>query len=84
MRRVSLHPPFLKGLYYGYIYTSGLLNAIAIHPTFNLHITKTVALIIGNYSFWRQRISDGCTRNLGFCCDAAARVALVMTEVFRI
>jgi Alginate export len=56
----TFYPLFPKGLYYGYmLFTSGSLNAIVIHPTASLQLSRILSLNIDNFFFWRQRTRDG-------------------------
>jgi hypothetical protein len=56
----TFYPLFPKGLYYGYmLFTSGSLNAIVVHPTARLHLSRKLSLDLDNFFFWRQSASDG-------------------------
>jgi len=55
----TFHPLFPKGLYYGYIDSSGSLNAIVVHPKVGLQLSKTVTFAADSFFFWRQRVTDG-------------------------
>lgn len=56
----TFDPLFPKGLYYGYmLFTSGSLNAIVVHPTARLQVSRKVSLDLDNFCFWRQSTSDG-------------------------
>jgi Alginate export len=56
----TFYPLFPKGLYYGYmLFTSGSLNAIVIHPTTRLQLSKKLSLDLDSFFFLRQSTSDG-------------------------
>jgi hypothetical protein len=56
----TFYPLFPKGLYYGYmLFTSGSLNAIVVHPTARLQLSRILSLDLDNFIFWRQSTSDG-------------------------
>lgn len=56
----TFYPLFPKGLYYGYmVFTTGSLNAIVLHPNFDMQLSKTVSLNIDSFFLWRQRVTDG-------------------------
>ena len=56
----TFYPLFPKGLYYGYmLFTSGSLNAIVVHPTASLQLSRILSLDIDNFFFWRQSTRDG-------------------------
>ena len=48
----TFYPLFPKGLYYGYmLFTSGSLNAIVVHPTASLQLSRILSLDIDNFFF---------------------------------
>ncbi len=56
----TFYPLFPKGLYYGYmLFTSGSLNAIVVHPTASLQVSRMLSLNLDSFFFWRQSTSDG-------------------------
>jgi hypothetical protein len=56
----TFYPLFPKGLYYGYmLFTSGSLNAIVVHPTARLHLSRKLSLDLDSFFLWRQSPSDG-------------------------
>ena len=56
----TFYPLFPKGLYYGYMtFTSGSLNAIVVHPNFDMQFSKSVSLNVDSFFLWRQRTTDG-------------------------
>ncbi len=62
----TFHPPFPKGLYYGYIDSSGSLNAIVLHPRAGPQLLKAVSVNVDTFLFWRQRSTDGPYSQPGF------------------
>jgi hypothetical protein len=62
----TFHPLFPKGLYYGYIDSSGSLNAIVVHPKVSLQLSRTMSLGADSFFFWRQRPTDGLYSQPGF------------------
>jgi hypothetical protein len=62
----TYHPLFPKGLYYGFIDGSGSLNAVVLHPSTTLQLSKAVALRGDVFAFWRQRSTDGIYSQPGF------------------
>jgi hypothetical protein len=56
----TFYPLFPKGLYYGYmLFTSGSLNAIVVHPTASLQLSRKISINLDNFFFWRESASDG-------------------------
>ena len=56
----TFNPLYPKGLYYGYmVFTSGALNAMVIHPSFTMQLSKNVSLNGDSFSMWRHRTTDG-------------------------
>ena len=55
----TFHPLFPRGLYYGYIDSSGSLNAIVVHPSTTLQLAAPLSLRGEVFGFWRQRTTDG-------------------------
>src|SRR5690242_9615047 len=55
----TFYPLFPKGLYYGVIDDGSSLNAIVLHETIALQISKKISLAPDNVFFWRQRTTDG-------------------------
>ncbi len=56
----TFYPLFPKGLYYGYmLFTSGSLNAIVVHPTASLQLSRILSINLDSFFFWRQSTSDG-------------------------
>ena len=62
----TYHPLFPKGLYYGYIDSSGSLNAIVLHPSTTLQLSRSLSLRNEVFVFWRQRTTDGIYSQPGF------------------
>lgn len=62
----TFNPLFPKGLYYGYIDSTGSPNAIVIHPELTLSISPTVSLMVTHFSFWRTSLADGIYSQPGF------------------
>jgi Alginate export len=62
----TYHPLFPRGLYYGYMDTSGSLNAIVLHPSTILQLSKPLSLSSEVFLFWRQRTTDGIYSQPGF------------------
>jgi Alginate export len=57
---------FPRGLYYGYMDTSGSPNAIVLHPSTTLQLSKPLSLRNEVFVFWRQRTTDGIYSQPGF------------------
>jgi hypothetical protein len=55
----TFNPLFPSGLYYGYIDSTGSLNAIVLHPEVSLTISPTVSVSATHFSFWRASAADG-------------------------
>ena len=62
----TYHPLFPKGLYYGYIDSSGSLNAIVLHPSTTLQLSRSLSLRNEVFVFWRQQTTDGIYSQPGF------------------
>ena len=62
----TYHPLFPKGLYYGYIDSNGSLNAIVLHPSSTLQLSRSLSLRNEVFVFWRQRTTDGIYSQPGF------------------
>ena len=62
----TYHPLVPKGLYYGYIDSSGSLNAIVLHPSTTLQLSRSLSLHSEAFVFWRQRATDGIYSQPGF------------------
>ena len=67
----TFNPLFPRGLYYGYIDSTGSPNAIVIHPELNLTVSRTVSLMATHFSFWRTSTADGIYSQPGFFLRAA-------------
>jgi hypothetical protein len=57
---------FPKGLYYGFIDSSGSLNAIVLHASTTLQLSRSLSLRNEAFMFWRQRTTDGIYSQPGF------------------
>ena len=56
----TFYPLFPAGLYYGdMVFTSGSLNAIVVHPSLAMQLSKSLTLDVDSFSLWRQRTTDG-------------------------
>ncbi len=56
----TFDPLFPAGLYYGdMVFTSGSLNAIVVHPSLGMQLSKSLTLNADSFSLWRQRTTDG-------------------------
>ena len=66
----TFNPLFPRGLYYGYIDSTGSPNATVLHPELNLTISSTVSLVATHFSFWRTSASDGIYSQPGFLIRA--------------
>lgn len=62
----TFNPLFPRGLYYGYIDSSGSPNAMVIHPEISLTISPRVSVMATHFSFWRESTSDGLYSQPGF------------------
>src|SRR5260370_24614088 len=62
----TFNPLFPSGLYYGYIDSTGPLNAIVLHPELSLTISPTVSILATHFSFWRTSAADGIYSQPGF------------------
>jgi hypothetical protein len=62
----TFNPLFPRGLYYGYIDSSGSPNATVLHPELNLTISPTVSILAAHFSFWRTSAADGIYSQPGF------------------
>ena len=62
----TYHPLFPRGLYYGYIDSSGSLNAIVLHPSTTFQLSKPLSVRTEVFGFWRQRTTDGLYSQPGF------------------
>jgi alginate export protein len=62
----TFNPLFPSGLYYGYIDSTGSLNAIVLHPELSLTISPTVSVSGTHFSFWRTSAADGIYSQPGF------------------
>jgi hypothetical protein len=62
----TFNPLFPRGLYYGYIDSTGSPNATVIHPELGLTISPTVSILATHFSFWRTSAADGIYSQPGF------------------
>jgi hypothetical protein len=62
----TFHPLFPRGLYYGYSDSSGSLNAIVVHPSATVQVSRPLSLRNEVFLFWRQRTTDGLYSQPGF------------------
>jgi hypothetical protein len=62
----TFNPLFPRGLYYGYIDSTGSPNATVIHPELSLTISPTVSILATHFSFWRTSTADGIYSQPGF------------------
>ena len=62
----TFNPLFPRGLYYGYIDSTGSPNAIVLHPQLGLTILPTVSILAAHFSFWRTSAADGIYSQPGF------------------
>ena len=54
----TFNPSFPRGLYYGYIDSTGSPNGIVVHPELNLTLSPAISLTT-HFSFWRTSAADG-------------------------
>jgi len=66
----TFNPLFPRGLYYGYIDSTGSSNATVIHPELSLTISTTVSILATHFSFWRTSAADGIYSQPGFLLRA--------------
>jgi hypothetical protein len=66
----TFNPLFPRGLYYGYIDSTGSPNATVIHPELSLTISPTVSILATHFSFWRTSGADGIYSQPGFLLRA--------------
>ena len=62
----TYHPLVPRGLYYGYIDSSGSLNAMVVHPSTTLQLSRSLSLRGEVFGFWRHRTTDGLYSQPGF------------------
>ena len=62
----TFNPLYPKGLYYGYIDSTGSPNATVLHPELSLTLSPRVTLVATHFSFWRTSLSDGIYSQPGF------------------
>ena len=62
----TFNPLFPRGLYYGYIDSTGSPNATVVHPELSLTISPTVSILATHFSFWRTSAADGIYSQPGF------------------
>lgn len=62
----TFNPLFPRGLYYGYIDSTGSPNATVIHPELGLTISPSVSILATHFSFWRTSAADGIYSQPGF------------------
>lgn len=62
----TFHPLFPRGLYYGYSDSSGSLNAIVLHPSTVLRLSRQVSVRSEAFWFWRHRATDGVYSQAGY------------------
>jgi hypothetical protein len=68
----TFNPLFPRGLYYGYIDSTGSPNATVIHPELSLTISATVSILATHFSFWRTSAADGIYSQPGFFLRAGS------------
>jgi hypothetical protein len=66
----TFNPLFPRGLYYGYIDSTGSPNAIVLHPQLGFTMSPTVSILAGHFSFWRTSAADGIYSQPGFLLRA--------------
>ena len=66
----TFNPLFPRGLYYGYIDSTGSPNAIVLHPQLSLSVLPTVSILAAHLSFWRTSAADGIYSQPGFLLRA--------------
>ena len=66
----TFNPLFPRGLYYGYIDSTGSPNATVIHPELSLTISPAVSVLATHFSFWRTSAADGIYSQPGFLLRA--------------
>jgi hypothetical protein len=66
----TFNPLFPRGLYYGYIDSTGSPNASVLHPQLSLTILPTVSIVARHFSFWRTSVADGIYSQPGFLLRA--------------
>ncbi len=71
----TFNPLFPRGLYYGYIDSSGSPNAIVIHPEINLTVSSSVSILVTHFSFWRQSAADGLYSQPGLLLRSGAETS---------
>ena len=79
----TFNPLFPSGLYYGYIDSTGSLNAIVLHPELSLTISPTVSVSATHFSFWRTSAADGIYSQPGFFFAPEMKTNPVTWAVFR-
>jgi hypothetical protein len=62
----TFHPLFPRGLYYGFVDSSGSLNGIVLHPSTVLQLSRSFSLRNEVFLFWRRRATDGLYSQPGF------------------
>jgi hypothetical protein len=62
----TFDPLFPRGLYYGYIDSTGSPNATVLHPELSLTISPAVSIVATHFSFWRTSAADGIYSQPGF------------------
>ncbi len=62
----TFNPLFPKGLYYGYIDSTGSPNVIVLHPELSLTISPAVSVMMTHFSYWRTSRADGIYSQPGF------------------
>jgi hypothetical protein len=66
----TFNPLFPRGLYYGYIDSTGSPNATVLHPELSITISPTVSILTTHFSFWRTSAADGIYSQPGFLLRA--------------
>jgi hypothetical protein len=66
----TFNPLFPRGLYYGYIDSTGSPNAMVLHPQLGLSILPTVSILVSHFSFWRTSAADAIYSQPGFLLRA--------------
>lgn len=62
----TFNPLFPRGLYYGYIDSTGSPNATVIHPEVSVTVSPTISVTASHFSFWRTSGADGIYSQPGF------------------
>jgi Alginate export len=66
----TFNPLFSRGLYYGYIDSTGSPNTTVLDPELSLTIPPTVSILATHFSSWRTFAADGTYSQPGFLLRA--------------